>query len=439
GGKCHDPAAIRTVPQMRPTALLPVLGLLYWTATICSGLTIVERNELSRKFKYYFRSVRPVGTENIVSNRNGTFFSIKTSVHVMESTPIAPTSLIYTVYLSMTYSDDRLILRELTDRFEVPLSEFDPWRPRLSVSPPPDHPVEPSLFLAPNTGQITIFYKLKSTIGCTSRSWKHPFETLTCTLRFDNQGDELITISEHWDLRSESDVDLVAFEITDLPSPLILFSYSPSWLPTLVSIYLPSAIIFAVVFFAQWKRRKVQVAVTVTALICLMILFSRRDDTKAVNLLDLWLCATFMHTVLLLVIDLTLPSRRIRYTLMLDVDGNGEYRRVPSVDRGASTSLDREMSSPSPRTSFSQARTAEKYSPVLGGQRAFLAVQKYAVKRFGTNSVETKLVNEKSDAPIHRHIQTSTIGMRKRVALAVVLSSYLLFCLIYFFILASID
>lgn len=29
------------------------------------------------------------------------------------------TSLIYTVYLSMTYSDDRLILRELTDRFEV--------------------------------------------------------------------------------------------------------------------------------------------------------------------------------------------------------------------------------------------------------------------------------------------------------------------------------
>lgn len=36
-------------------------------------------------------------------------------------------------------------------------------------------------------------------------------------------------------------------------------------------------------------------------------------------------------------------------------------------------------------------------SPILGGQRAFLAVQKYAVKRFGTNSVETKLVNEKSD------------------------------------------
>ncbi|KAF8372154.1 lgc-33 [Pristionchus pacificus] len=435
---------------MRPTALA-ALWLLYWTATVAQGLTIVERNELSRKFKYYFRSVRPVGTENIVSNRNGTFFSIKTSVHVMESTPIAPTSLIYTVYLSMTYSDDRLILRELTDRFEVPLTEFDPWRPRMSFSPPPDHPVEPSLFLAPNTGKITIFYKLKSTLGCTSRSWKHPFETLTCTLRFDNMGDELISISDHRDLRSESDVDNVAFEITDLPSPLILFSYSPSWLPTLVSIYLPSAIIFAVVFFAQWKRRKVQanewnnkmhklqVAVTVTALICLMILFSRRDDTKAVNLLDLWLCSTFMHTVLLLVIDLTLPSRRIRYTLMLDVDGNGEYRRVPSVDRGASTSLDREMSSPSPRTSFSQARTAEKYSPILGGQRAFLAVQKYAVKRFGTNSVETKLVNEKSDAPIHRHIQTSSIGLRKRVALAVVLSSYLLFCLIYFFIIASID
>lgn len=112
----------------------------------------------------------------------------------MESTPIAPvcefkfwdlfeylklinrssqTSLIYTVYLSMTYSDDRLILRELTDRFEVlkhtvgeretgwqvPLTEFDPWRPRMSFSPPPDHPVEPSLFLAPNTGKITIFYK----------------------------------------------------------------------------------------------------------------------------------------------------------------------------------------------------------------------------------------------------------------------------------------
>ncbi|GMR48866.1 hypothetical protein PMAYCL1PPCAC_19061 [Pristionchus mayeri] len=433
---------------MRPTALL---CLLYWTAAVCQGLTIVERNELSRKFKYYFRSVRPVGTENIVSNRNGTFFSIKTSVHIMESTPIAPTSLIYTVYISMTYSDDRLILRELTDRFEVPLTEFDPWRPRLSISPPPDHPVDPSLFLSPNTGKITIFYKLKSTIGCTSRSWKHPFETLTCNLRFDNIGDELISISEHRDLRSESDVDLVAFEISDLPSPLIVFSYSPSWLPTLVSIYLPSAIIFAVVFFAQWKRRKVQakpknmnvsslqVAVTVTALISLMILFSRRDDTKAVNLLDLWLCATFMHTVFLLVIDLTLPSRRIRYTLMLDVDGNGEYRRVPSIDRGASTSLDREMSSPSPRTSFSQARTAEKSSPILGGQRAFLAVQKYAVKRFGTNSVETKLVNEKSDAPIHRNIQTSSIGMRKRIALAVVLSSYLIFCLVYFFIIASID
>ncbi|GMT25381.1 hypothetical protein PFISCL1PPCAC_16678 [Pristionchus fissidentatus] len=424
---------------MRSTILSAGLLYLCWVAVCGVGLTIVERNELSRKFKYYFRSVRPVGSENIVSNRNGTFFSIKTAVHVLESIPVAPSFLSYTVYVSMTYSDDRLILRELTDRFEVPLTEFDPWRPRISISPPPDHPVEPSLFLAPNTGKITIFYKLKSTIGCTSRSWKHPFETLTCVLHFDNQGDELVSIVEHRDLRSEGEVDEVGFEITDLPSPLIVFSYSPSWLPTLVTVYLPSAIIFAVVFFAQWKRRKVQVAVTVTALICLMILFSRRDDTKAVNLLDLWLCATFMHTVFLLVIDLTLPSRRIRYTLMLDVDGTGEYRRVPSVDRGASTSLDREMS-PSPRTSFSQARTAEKYSPVLGGQRAFLAVQKYAVKRFGSNSVETKLVNDKNDGhPIQRHIQTSSIGMRKRIALAIVLSSFLLFCLVYFFTVASID
>lgn len=36
--------------------------------------------------------------------------------------------------------------------------------------------------------------------------------------------------------------------------------------------------------------------------------------------MDLWLCANFIHSVFLVFVDLTLPARRVRYTLMVHVD-----------------------------------------------------------------------------------------------------------------------
>ena len=48
-------------------------------------LTQTERDELARKFKYYHNSVRPTAPENIVTNRNGTYFSVNLQIHILST------------------------------------------------------------------------------------------------------------------------------------------------------------------------------------------------------------------------------------------------------------------------------------------------------------------------------------------------------------------
>ncbi|VDM84903.1 unnamed protein product [Strongylus vulgaris] len=48
-----------------------------------SGLSLTERNEMSRRFKYYYNSVRPTALENFMSSVNGTFFKIGVEFHLV--------------------------------------------------------------------------------------------------------------------------------------------------------------------------------------------------------------------------------------------------------------------------------------------------------------------------------------------------------------------
>ncbi|PIO64488.1 hypothetical protein TELCIR_13882, partial [Teladorsagia circumcincta] len=91
-------------------------------------LSLTERNEISRKFKYYFNSVRPTAPENFVSSVNGTFYRIVVDFHLIE-THIRTRSLLVNAIIVFHWTDDRLVLRELFDDFELP-KEFEPWLPR---------------------------------------------------------------------------------------------------------------------------------------------------------------------------------------------------------------------------------------------------------------------------------------------------------------------
>ncbi|VDL83255.1 unnamed protein product [Nippostrongylus brasiliensis] len=90
---------------------------------------------MSRKFKYYFNSVRPTAPENFINGSNGTFFRIFTEFHLI-ATHIKSNSVLVNAVLVFRWTDDRLVLRELFDDFELP-KEFEPWLPRVRTSPEP--------------------------------------------------------------------------------------------------------------------------------------------------------------------------------------------------------------------------------------------------------------------------------------------------------------
>lgn len=48
-------------------------------------LTFEERNELSRKFKYYHESIRPSELYNLVQMTNGTFFGLNTELEILQT------------------------------------------------------------------------------------------------------------------------------------------------------------------------------------------------------------------------------------------------------------------------------------------------------------------------------------------------------------------
>ncbi|RCN26108.1 hypothetical protein ANCCAN_28171 [Ancylostoma caninum] len=109
---------------------------------------------MSRKFKYYFNSVRPTAPENFVSSVNGSFFKIAVEFHLV-GTQVKTRSLLVDAVVVFHWIDDRLVLRELFDDFELP-KEFEPWLPRVRTIPAP-HTV--TVVLSPATGVVSLYHR----------------------------------------------------------------------------------------------------------------------------------------------------------------------------------------------------------------------------------------------------------------------------------------
>ncbi|CAJ0565238.1 unnamed protein product, partial [Mesorhabditis spiculigera] len=382
---------------MHPHLLLLLASWLH----VVNSLTLLERNELARKFKYYFASVRPVSRDNYISDENGTRFSIDTELHILNSIR-TQNSIAIEAFVLCTFVDDRLILRELHDRFEI--TEFEPWKPRIGTSPPTQLKI--NYYLSPQTGELNYYYRVKEVIPCSGDSWRHPFEVFNCELAIENAGDELLRVVDHRDARPRIQMRQVGLEIEEWPVPLIRLWFRATWHTALVSVYLPSFLVFAVVVFAQWKRRKIQVIVTVAALVCIIILLSSQRSYPTLTMKDLWLCSTFLHTVFLLIVDVTLPARRVKYTLLVDVNGRPANLASPetSPDAPRATVVHRAPRAESEATTVESVDTevAERLSgrkghfpiswtreeddgwpsPLLQGRKAMMAIQKFAGKHF---------------------------------------------------------
>uniref|UniRef100_A0A7I4YM71 Neur_chan_LBD domain-containing protein n=2 Tax=Haemonchus contortus TaxID=6289 RepID=A0A7I4YM71_HAECO len=373
-----------------------------------TSLSLTERNEISRKFKYYYSSVRPTAPENYVTNVNGTFYRIVVEFHLIE-TRIRRRSLLVNAVIVYHWTDDRLILRELFDDFELP-REFEPWLPRVRTIPAP-HTV--AVMLSPASGILSLYHRVKDTVACFSSEWKYPFESFICELPIENAGDELILVSTVRDLRPESQTVRVGAALATFPQPALLLSYSADWDFALLSVFLPSFLIVALVFFAQWKRRKVQVLVSLAAIMCMLILLVSSRPYLSATLLDLWISGCFIHTAFLLVVDLTLPARRLRCALLV----NGDDERT------------------TPKETF--IKNGKRYSQAVG------FMQKLANKVYSFMSQEeisTHVISTPSEpAAAQRSITATTLGERKKLALLTVAASYTLFIVAYCLILWSID
>ncbi|WKY05871.1 hypothetical protein Q1695_006240 [Nippostrongylus brasiliensis] len=365
-----------------------------------TSLTLTERNEMSRKFKYYFNSVRPTAPENFINGSNGTFFRIFTEFHLI-ATHIKSNSVLVNAVLVFRWTDDRLVLRELFDDFELP-KEFEPWLPRVRTSPEP-HIV--TVLLSPATGTLSLYHRVKDSVSCSSSEWKYPFEEMHCELSSENAGDEVVTVSSVRDLRPESQMVRIGTELGEFPECALHLKYAADWHFALLSVFLPSVLIVALVFFAQWKRRKVQVLVSLAAIMCMLILLVSSRPYHSATLLDLWICGCFVHTVFLLVVDLTLPARRVRYSLLVDVDENNSVPR----------------------------QTVLKCRQSPSGARGLM--KKFAEKTLGLKMKEDTAAHvvamSNNAVPIQRQVTTTSLGERKKVALLVVATSYILFVLTY--------
>uniref|UniRef100_A0A0M3IFU8 Uncharacterized protein n=1 Tax=Ascaris lumbricoides TaxID=6252 RepID=A0A0M3IFU8_ASCLU len=179
-------------------------------------LTLDERNELFRKFKYYFASVRPNAAPNRITTINGSFFALTTELQLISTIPhngqlnlefylvvnfvddrlvlrelehrfqmSAEGQLNLEFYLVVNFVDDRLVLRELEHRFQMS-AEFQPWLPDLATHP--TIPWKVVTYLDPRNGVVTAFYKFRSSLSCKSDTWRHPFEIFYCDLIVSNNG-----------------------------------------------------------------------------------------------------------------------------------------------------------------------------------------------------------------------------------------------------------
>uniref|UniRef100_A0A914HIB7 Uncharacterized protein n=1 Tax=Globodera rostochiensis TaxID=31243 RepID=A0A914HIB7_GLORO len=285
------------------------------------GLTSEERSELARKFKYYHRTVRPSLELNMLDTLNGTFFRLVTELE-LQDTFQAPESEAHRLSVNFAifvhYRDDRLLLRDLPGSMAIP-DEFQPWTPRIQPLPMElayGLLVQKSSTFEPKTGHLTAIFRFYGTIRCEFDAWKVPFERYKCLFWLETDPEERLALRTLRDLRPNWQMRRVKIGIDHWPFLTLSFTFqSHRWHHILVSAYVPSFLLFSCALVAQWRRRKIQVIVTMGALLAILILFHQHSQIvlplkSSTTLLDLWLGVVFVHLVCLLSADLLLPARR---------------------------------------------------------------------------------------------------------------------------------
>ncbi|KAI6212044.1 hypothetical protein M3Y96_00498500 [Aphelenchoides besseyi] len=296
---------------------------------VCSGLNAEQRSELARKFKYYHPSVRPGNRFNLLETINGTFFALNVEVEVLATTP-ANEMLEVELALGVHFHDERLVLRDLEDMIMLP-EEFEPWRPILEF---PEHTIfRVATHIDPQNGQMSLRYKLRVNLACRSLAWTKPFQQHFCQFKVLTNNDERLFLKVVRDLRTESEMQQVDCHIDQWPFFILQCKYRNQWLSAIVKVYMPSVLVFTVCVFAQWKRRKMQVFVTLGALIGLILLQTANDLGSCFTMQDMWMIGTLLHLVTLLTIDLILPARRLIRTTYTNLNENASsafFNRVSS-------------------------------------------------------------------------------------------------------------
>lgn len=125
--------------------------------------------------------------------------------------------------------------------------------------------------------------------------------------------------------------------IEEWPNVRLGLKYTGKWLTAILNIYLPSMLCFGIAIFAQFKRRKIQVFVTLTSIICVIIIVSigpafkrfmyikflqhtscqsikANWQNRSITLQDLWLSLILVHLFCILSADLLLPACRIVFS-----------------------------------------------------------------------------------------------------------------------------
>uniref|UniRef100_A0AC35TZ05 Neur_chan_LBD domain-containing protein n=1 Tax=Rhabditophanes sp. KR3021 TaxID=114890 RepID=A0AC35TZ05_9BILA len=224
--------------------------------------------------------------------------------------------------LIITYFDERLQMRELKTNFKIP-PEYDLWAPTLAING--ELLIHSSAYLDPENGFISLIYKIKyEQKVCIVPTWAYPFDRYTCYVSIEAEDDEHLSIKGQRDMRESNNENANYYDIKTVEWPNLEFEikFNNFWQSSITIIYLPSILIFSLAVFSQLKRRKVQVQVLSTCIICILLLlcskFLMSELKNIITLQDLWLGVTFSHLIALLSVDLLLPSQ---HTL---IDSNEE-------------------------------------------------------------------------------------------------------------------
>ncbi|KAL3994854.1 putative integral membrane protein [Acanthocheilonema viteae] len=214
------------------------------------------------------------------------------------------------IIFGVTFTDERLTIRELKNRFQMP-TEYHPWLPEIVTYP--SVPVNIVVYLDPLIGIVDALYRYSVDLPCSFETWRHPFELFQCEIVISNIGDERIFLRDFQDLRNIEEISKVSVNVETFKEVRIIASYPKLWFSSMVVNILPSTVIFCVVIFAQYRRRKVHTLVTISAFVCIIFMQSVRKTESILTLEDLWLCVTFLHVSCVLLVDLMIPTYRTQY------------------------------------------------------------------------------------------------------------------------------